>query len=49
MTLARLMQQYVDTHNLNDLEGVRKTDLDGVWFYRSSTCLLYTSDAADDC
>jgi AraC-like DNA-binding protein len=37
MTLARLMQQYVDTHNLNDLEGVRKTDLDGVWFYRSST------------
>ncbi|MCG9595758.1 AraC family transcriptional regulator [Vibrio sp. Isolate25] len=36
MTLAQLMQQYVDTHNLNDLEGVKKTELDGIWFYRSS-------------
>lgn len=36
MTLAQLMQQYVDVHDLNDLEGVRKTQLDGVWFYRSS-------------
>ncbi|MER2494497.1 AraC family transcriptional regulator [Vibrio neptunius] len=36
MTLAQLMQQYVDIYELSDLEGARETQLDGVWFYRSS-------------
>lgn len=37
MTLAQMMQQYVEVEGLHDLEGIRKTDLAGVWFYRSST------------
>lgn len=37
MTLAQLMQQYVDIKGLNGLEGIRKTELEGVWFYRSAT------------
>ncbi|MGR5132593.1 AraC family transcriptional regulator [Vibrio alfacsensis] len=35
-TLAELMQRYADSQNLHDLEGIKETGLDGVWFYRSS-------------
>lgn len=34
--LAKLMQSYVDHKGLNQLEGVTKTDLEGVTFYRAS-------------
>ncbi|NOH98869.1 AraC family transcriptional regulator [Vibrio sp. 99-70-13A1] len=35
-TLANLMQSYVDKKGWNDLEGIRETEIDGVWIYRSS-------------
>ncbi|MGR5322802.1 AraC family transcriptional regulator [Vibrio sp. DNB22_17_1] len=35
-TLAELMQQYAESHDLLDLEGIKETALEGVWFYRSS-------------
>ncbi|MCR9364854.1 AraC family transcriptional regulator [Vibrio antiquarius] len=35
-TLACIMQQYVEKQGLHDLEGMKKTAVDGVWFYRSS-------------
>ncbi|WP_159652939.1 AraC family transcriptional regulator [Vibrio atypicus] len=36
MVLAKLMQRYVDEKNLNLLEGIVETEINGVWFYRSS-------------
>ncbi len=36
MTLASLMRQYVELKQLHDLEGIYQTEIDGVWFYRSS-------------
>ncbi|KGY10509.1 AraC family transcriptional regulator [Vibrio sinaloensis] len=36
MKLATLMQTYVDLNDLNNLEGIHHTDIEGVWFYRSS-------------
>ena len=30
-----IMQQYVEKQGLHDLEGMKKTAIDGVWFYRS--------------
>ncbi|MFM2586793.1 AraC family transcriptional regulator N-terminal domain-containing protein [Vibrio sp. TBV020] len=36
MSLAQLMQQYVDYKKLHDLEGIAETDIEGVYFYRSS-------------
>lgn len=36
MNLAKLMQQYVELKGLNELEGIHQTELQGVWFYRSS-------------
>ncbi|CAE6926160.1 COG2207 AraC-type DNA-binding domain-containing proteins [Vibrio sp. B1REV9] len=36
MTLAELMQQYAIKAKMNDLEGIRETAIEGVWFYRSS-------------
>jgi len=36
MVLAKLMQRYVDEKNLNQLEGIVETEINGVWFYRSS-------------
>ncbi|MEG3220034.1 AraC family transcriptional regulator [Vibrio gigantis] len=35
-TLARLMQSYVEYKGWDDLEGIRETEIEGVWFYRSS-------------
>ncbi|MGR5301535.1 AraC family transcriptional regulator [Vibrio alfacsensis] len=35
-TLAELMQQYAESHDLHDLEGIKETALEGVWFYRSN-------------
>ncbi|MFA0569416.1 MAG: AraC family transcriptional regulator [Vibrio gallaecicus] len=35
-TLANLMQSYVDKKGWNDLEGIKETEIDGVWLYRSS-------------
>lgn len=36
MSLATLMQQYVELNQLDNLEGISKTQIDGVFFYRSS-------------
>lgn len=36
MSLAELMQQYVNLKDLSDLEGITKTAINGVYFYRSS-------------
>ncbi len=36
MTLAQLLQQYVDYQQLHQLEGIYQTQIEGVWFYRSS-------------
>ena len=35
-TLANLMQSYVDKKGWNDLEGIKETEIDGVWLYRSN-------------
>lgn len=35
-TLAESMQQYATQFGLDDLEGIKETAIDGVWFYRSS-------------
>ncbi|OLF46256.1 AraC family transcriptional regulator [Vibrio parahaemolyticus] len=35
-TLAETMQQYVEMHDLHNLEGIKQTAIEGVWFYRSS-------------
>lgn len=35
-TLAESMQQYATKFGLDDLEGIKETAIDGVWFYRSS-------------
>ncbi|MCA2492925.1 AraC family transcriptional regulator, partial [Vibrio sp. 2175-1] len=35
-TLAETMQQYVEKHDLHNLEGIKQTAIEGVWFYRSS-------------
>ncbi|MCX2760636.1 AraC family transcriptional regulator [Vibrio sp. Sgm 22] len=35
-TLAQLMQSYVEYKGWDDLEGIRETEIEGVWFYRSS-------------
>jgi len=35
-TLGQLMQQYADIRELNQLEGIKQTEVPGVWFYRSS-------------
>ncbi|EIV8498744.1 AraC family transcriptional regulator [Vibrio parahaemolyticus] len=35
-TLAETMQQYVEKHDLRNLEGIKQTAIEGVWFYRSS-------------
>ncbi len=35
-TLAKLMQQYVEYEGLEQLEGIAKTSIDGLYFYRSS-------------
>lgn len=35
-SLAEMMCEYVDKHSLHDLEGIKKTAIEGVWFYRSS-------------
>ncbi|KJY83846.1 XRE family transcriptional regulator [Vibrio galatheae] len=37
MSLATLMKQYVDQKGLDQLEGMAKTEIDGLYFYRSST------------
>lgn len=34
--LAKLMQDYVDKNSLNNFEGVTKTSIEGIYFYRSS-------------
>ncbi|WP_025537625.1 AraC family transcriptional regulator [Vibrio parahaemolyticus] len=35
-TLAETMQRYVEKHDLHNLEGIKQTAIEGVWFYRSS-------------
>ncbi|MGP8306829.1 AraC family transcriptional regulator [Vibrio sp. YIC-376] len=35
-SLAEIMQHYVEKHSLHDLEGIKETAIEGVWFYRSS-------------
>ncbi|MBR9875698.1 MAG: AraC family transcriptional regulator, partial [Vibrionaceae bacterium] len=35
-SLAESMKQYVDLHELQELEGIKQTAIEGVWFYRSS-------------
>jgi hypothetical protein len=35
-TLAQIMQQYATKFDLDKLEGIKETAIDGVWFYRSS-------------
>ncbi|HBI3711711.1 TPA: AraC family transcriptional regulator [Vibrio parahaemolyticus] len=35
-TLAETMQQYVEKQDLHNLEGIKQTAIEGVWFYRSS-------------
>lgn len=35
-TLAELLQEYCDSHSLNQLEGIVETEIPGVWLYRSS-------------
>ncbi|AXT72546.1 AraC family transcriptional regulator [Vibrio sp. dhg] len=35
-SLAEIMKQYVDQHDLHELEGIKRTAIEGVWFYRSS-------------
>ncbi|MBE4591112.1 AraC family transcriptional regulator [Vibrio navarrensis] len=35
-TLAKIMQRYVECRGLSALEGITKTPIPGVWFYRSS-------------
>tara|TARA_Y100001960_G_C14729163_1_gene856569 strand:- start:1091 stop:1978 length:888 start_codon:yes stop_codon:yes gene_type:complete len=37
MNLANLMQEYVELRGLSELEGIHQTEIEGVWFYRSST------------
>ncbi|AIW16244.1 AraC family transcriptional regulator [Vibrio tubiashii] len=36
MSLAELMQQYVDMKGFDQLEGIAKTEIEGLYFYRSS-------------
>jgi len=36
MSLAHLMQKYVELNQLHNLEGISKTKIEGVFFYRSS-------------
>lgn len=35
-TLAQLLQSYVEHKGWDDLEGIRETEIGGVWLYRSS-------------
>ena len=35
-TLANLIQSYIDKKGWNDLEGIKETEIEGVWVYRSS-------------
>lgn len=36
MSLANLMSQYVELQQLDELEGIHHTAIEGIWFYRSS-------------
>lgn len=36
MSLAQVMRQYVEYQQLHELEGIYQTQIEGVWFYRSS-------------
>eukprot|EP00487_Bulimina_marginata_P001309 TRINITY_DN12803_c0_g1_i1.p1 TRINITY_DN12803_c0_g1~~TRINITY_DN12803_c0_g1_i1.p1 ORF type:complete len:184 (-),score=20.22 TRINITY_DN12803_c0_g1_i1:98-649(-) len=35
-TIARLLKSYVEYKGWDDLEGIRQTEIDDVWLYRSS-------------